>query len=114
MFVSNTGRCMYINFAGAEFGLQLLLNIEEYQYVNFMEQIDSGIKVNRLNIVIHLFTIQFRVSQVHLHTQQEIPSVGSNGVGVSSGIHAMASVTYTTVSTWASSMISSSLFTFLC
>jgi hypothetical protein len=31
--------------AGAEFGLQLILNIEEYQYVDFVEQIDTGIKV---------------------------------------------------------------------
>ncbi|ELU13130.1 hypothetical protein CAPTEDRAFT_202568 [Capitella teleta] len=61
---------------GADLGLQLVLNIEEYQYVDFLDQIDSGFKV-------------------HLHAQYEIPSVSSSGFGVSPGTHALASVTYT-------------------
>ncbi|ELU13132.1 hypothetical protein CAPTEDRAFT_202570 [Capitella teleta] len=63
---------------GADLGLQLVLNIEEYQYVDFLDQIDSGFKV-------------------HLHAQYEIPSVSSSGFGVSPGTHALASVTYTKI-----------------
>lgn len=81
---------------GADLGLQLVLNIEEYQYVDFLDQIDSGFKVWVQILLAYCYLFRW---QVHLHAQYEIPSVSSSGFGVSPGTHALASVTYTKVLT---------------
>jgi hypothetical protein len=77
--------------------LQIIWNIEQYEYVELIDQIDSGVKVGNLK---KCTISENRVDyfQVHLHAQYEIPSFASSGFGVSPGTHALASVTYSVVS----------------